>query len=1137
MRTPLHVILAAAALLLAPASARGAAFVNESGRALPCAAETDVVIAGGSTGAVAAAVAAREGGARVFLVAPYPYLGEDMTATLRLWLEPGEKPDTPLAEQIFAERAADPLALEPGRLVPFTYEADRPSAGVHKDTAPPSLLRDGAWHSAARESVQYDGGVRLLLDLGKEEEIELVCVMAYHRADYRLGGIQVSTSTDAQTWSETGRAASEAADQDSVDTPAVPIAVKVEARTRYLALTAQAAPNAARVLIGEILVVRPGPARAPAHIAPARPLHVKKTLDAALIAAKVDFVYSSYVTDVLRAPGGTPCGVVIANRSGRQAIKAKVIVDATDRAWIARTAGARFRPFPAGTHALGRVVIGGKPREGPGITVRTVSPPYAEKGAAYEIHNYTLMLPLAGGDYASFAAAEESARGLTYDAGQQFTSDAFFQVPPDPMHGELPAGDDAGPAGIDLRALKPAGTPRMFVLGGCADVSRAAVEKLLRPCALIALGTRVGRAAAEEARAIAMPAAPSLPGANAAGAPRGDVREILTGLRPAGARDPLGAVVQEPHALPVLGEFDVVVVGGGTSGAPAGIGAARRGARTLVLEFLHGLGGVGTQGAISKYYWGNRVGFSAEVAGGASWEIEQKAEWWRATLVSAGARIWFGAMGCGVFADRDRVLGVAVATPQGRGVVLCRTLIDATGNADMAAAADAPCVTTDALELAVQGTGLPPRRLGASYTNTDFTIVDETDALDVWHVLVYAKLMAGDAFDMGSLLDTRERRRIAGEVTLTILDQINNRTFPDTIVETYSDFDTHGYTVDPYFTLQHPPGREGHRTNIPYRALLPKGFDGMIVVGLGVSVHRDAIPLIRMQPDLQNMGYAAGVAASMAAAAGGAVRAIDIRALQKHLVAIGNLPERVLTDRDSFPMPPERIAQAVAAAKEDYKDVAVILAHREQAHPLLLAAFAAAQTPEDKRIYAHILAVLGDPAGLDTILAAVEAFPGLDKGWRYTSQGQFGANLSPLDRLIYALGRLRAPRAVPAILKKLDLLTPDSEFSHFRAAALALESIGDPAAASALARTLALPGMQGHDVPTIERALANAEKWSNLNGTEARNASIRELMLGRALLRCGDKDGLGKAILERYVKDLRGHLSRHAAAVLRGPER
>ena len=44
----------------------------------------------------------------------------------------------------------------------------------------------------------------------------------------------------------------------------------------------------------------------------------------------------------------------------------------------------------------------------------------------------------------------------------------------------------------------------------------------------------------------------------------------------------------------MVGRYDVVVIGGGTGGAPAGIGAARQGAKTLVVEYLHGLGGVGT---------------------------------------------------------------------------------------------------------------------------------------------------------------------------------------------------------------------------------------------------------------------------------------------------------------------------------------------------------------------------------------------------------------------------------------------------------------------------------------------------------------------------------------------------------------
>ena len=44
--------------------------------------------------------------------------------------------------------------------------------------------------------------------------------------------------------------------------------------------------------------------------------------------------------------------------------------------------------------------------------------------------------------------------------------------------------------------------------------------------------------------------------------------------------------------------------------------------------------------------------------------------------------------------------------------------------------------------------------------------------------------------------------------------------------------------------------------SVPYRALLPAGLDGILVTGLGASAHRDAMPVIRMQPDIQNGGYA-----------------------------------------------------------------------------------------------------------------------------------------------------------------------------------------------------------------------------------------------------------------------------------------
>ena len=78
------------------------------------------------------------------------------------------------------------------------------------------------------------------------------------------------------------------------------------------------------------------------------PMHVKRTLDNALINNHIDFLYSSYVTDILTGSDSSPGGVVISNRSGRQAIVAKTIIDATPRALVARLAGAKFGTYPTG---------------------------------------------------------------------------------------------------------------------------------------------------------------------------------------------------------------------------------------------------------------------------------------------------------------------------------------------------------------------------------------------------------------------------------------------------------------------------------------------------------------------------------------------------------------------------------------------------------------------------------------------------------------------------------------------------------------------------------------------------------------------------------------------------------------------
>jgi hypothetical protein len=991
-----------ASIFLAVAS-RGLAahteVVHESARAIPVACQVDVVVVGGSTGAVSAAVAAAKAGARVFLAAERPYLGDDMTATLRLWPQPDDERDPPLAGQLFA----DP----------------------------------------------------------------------------------------------------------------------------------------------QNKVLRPAGAAA----SPPRPMYVKRMLDEALLTSGVQYLYSCFPTDVLRDAQGRPSGIVMANRAGRQAVIARSIVDATQRAVVARLAGARFRPYPAGMQTMKYVVIGGRMHSGQAMTARIAAEPFRgpfpnrakTSSGEFQVIEYTLQVPMAGDTDTAWAAAEQLVRSKTYDPEQQFTSDALVQVPPDPV---VARKSDASPwrgsQRVPLDALRPAEVSDLYVLGACADISRTAADRLLGPGALIALGARVGQAAAQDATRRTSPVDVRLPGVPAPGpTAEGVVCESLAGVRP-GHGQP--TIEQSARALPVLGRFDVVVVGGGTSGAPAAIAAARQGAKTLVVEQHHGLGGMGTLGTVAGYFFGNRCGFTATVGGGANWVIEQKMQWWREELLKAGGQVWFGCVGCGAFVHNGRVCGAVVATPRGRGVVLAKVVVDTTGSADIAAAAGGQCVYTDRRDVALAGAGVPPRNLGATEGNVDYCIVDETDMVDVWHLYVYAKDKHPKAFDQGVIIDTRERRRSVGDYTLTILDELNARTYPDTIAVAHSIFDygpTQCYPIDPAFLAMGDPGETS--VDIPYRCCLPKGLDGILVAAVGLSADHDALPMIRMQADLQNLGYAVGVASAMTARSGTSTRGIDLRALQRHLVEIENVPRRVLTDKDSYPISSERLARAVRELSVTPQNATLILAQPEQSLPLLRDAYTHSEG-RTRLTYARLLGILGDPLGVDALIGAVRGYRQWDKGWNFRWRSrQLGPRplLSPLDQLIITLGRAGDRRAVPVIVEKVRLLTADDDFSHHRAVVLALESLADRAAARPLAELLAKPLMSGHVHAPIEVALQRAAAevphglWdSGYQASESRRESLRELMLARALYRCGDHERLGETTLRRYAEDLRGHLARHAQAVL-----
>ena len=192
---------------------------------------------------------------------------------------------------------------------------------------------------------------------------------------------------------------------------------------------------------------------------------------------------------------------------------------------------------------------------------------------------------------------------------------------------------------------------------------------------------------------------------------------------------------------------------------------------------------------------------------------------------------------------------------------------------------------------------------------------------------------------------------------------------------------------------------------------------------------------------------------------------------------------------------------------------------------MLRKAWQSASSEEHKLIYANIMGMMGDSAGAETLIKTIDGQP-WDEGWNFKAMGQFGGSLSRLDSLIISLGRSGDKRALAPILRKVADLDASSPFSHHRAVAMALETLRDPAACKPLADLLAKPDMTGHPITEVTAEEKVAAK-------EHRALPLREIVLARALYRCGDHKGAGQKILQAYEKDLRGLFARHAQAVLK----
>jgi len=273
------------------------------------------------------------------------------------------------------------------------------------------------------------------------------------------------------------------------------------------------------------------------------------------------------------------------------------------------------------------------------------------------------------------------------------------------------------------------------------------------------------------------------------------------------------------------------------------------------------------------------------------------------------------------------------------------------------------------------------------------------------------------------------------------------------------------------------------------------------------------------------------VAAAMAAAAGISPRAIDVAALQRHLIDTGALPVEVLGMRDTFPLSQACVEAAVNGfmdADDSFaagKDLAVVMTHQEMAAPLLKELLKNAE-PRKKLRAAMTLGVFGEPCAFDELRQALQGISCFDAPVRQGRMAEYAYLPTHVDGLLIALGSLADQRAVDAVTEKVRLLDAAAPLSHHRAAAFAVEHIGSPAFAGPVAELLSRKGMCGYALSTL---------FCEEHVMEKRGESLREISWARALFRCGDCDDTARKILQAYRHDLRGLYAAHAAAILSRP--
>ena len=371
-------------------------------------------------------------------------------------------------------------------------------------------------------------------------------------------------------------------------------------------------------------------------------------------------------------------------------------------------------------------------------------------------------------------------------------------------------------------------------------------------------------------------------------------------------------IIKETLETKVTEACDVLVCGGGFAGISAALAAARQGKKAILLEKQFILGGLGTAGLITIYLplcdgYGRQVSFGiaeellrlsvslcAEDRYPENWldsddttkrtekdkrfEVQYNPQLFailaEQLLTKNGVTILYGSYAVGVSKQEDKIDAVIIENKSGRQAIRVKTVVDATGDCDIAHFAKVPTETFK------QGNVLAAWYYSLGQKGYNLNMVgfadipdDQKNKANKIELLVSKRFTGLDGKEISEMVrlshtstlnDILKRRKNDESIVPTSIATVPQIRMTRKIVGEYTLHDTeeHKYFADSIGMVSDWRKR-GPVYEVPFKTLFSKKIKNLIVAARCTSVTDGMWDIMRVIPCCAVTGQAAGTAAAI----------------------------------------------------------------------------------------------------------------------------------------------------------------------------------------------------------------------------------------------------------------------------------